>query len=190
MSSALGQHGSDHSEVVSLYALHALPSSGLPGAEAQIAACAECRQELETLRPIADALPVDVLRPSTTLWPRLAQRIAAEPAREPLGAAPPPWVEPEWVDVAPGISCKLLATDTQTNRVSMLVRLSPGTDYPPHRHSGVEEVHMLDGELIVDDATLLPGDYRRADPDSADRRVWSETGCTCLLITSFHDAIL
>jgi len=33
--------------------------------------------------------------------------------------------EPEWEQVAPGIECKLLATDTQRHRVSMLVRLAP-----------------------------------------------------------------
>jgi anti-sigma factor ChrR (cupin superfamily) len=85
---------------------------------------------------------------------------------------------------------KLLATDRVQHRVSMLVRLSPGTDYPPHRHEGVEELYMLDGELIVDDQRFYPGDYRRAELGSVDRRVWSETGCTCFLVTSFRDAIL
>jgi anti-sigma factor ChrR (cupin superfamily) len=72
----------------------------------------------------------------------------------------------------------------------MLVRLAPGTDYPPHRHDGIEELHMLDGELIVDDQTFRPGDYRRAEAGTVDRRVWSQTGCTCVLITSVRDAIL
>jgi hypothetical protein len=42
---------------------------------------------------------------------------------------PPPalqWSEPEWEQVAPGIECKLLATDAERDRVSMLVRLAPG----------------------------------------------------------------
>ena len=89
-----------------------------------------------------------------------------------------------------GIFCKVLATDTERDRVSMLVRLAPGTDYPPHRHDGIEELHMLDGVLIVDDTTYHPGDYRRAEPGTVDHRVWSETGCTCVLVTSFRDAIL
>ena len=71
----------------------------------------------------------------------------------------------------------------------MLVRLAPGTDYPPHRHQGVEELHMLEGELIVDDKTYYPGDYRRADAGTVDRRIWSETGCTCVLITSTRDIL-
>jgi hypothetical protein len=49
---------------------------------------------------------------------------------------------------------------------------------------------MLDGVLIVDDEKFYPGDYRRADAGAVDHRVWSETGCTCVLITSFRDAIL
>ena len=91
---------------------------------------------------------------------------------------------------APGISCKLLATDTERNRVSMLVRLDPGTEYPPHLHAGVEELHLLHGELMIGDRKLLPGDYNRAESGSVDRRVWSETGCTCVLLTSCDDVIL
>jgi anti-sigma factor ChrR (cupin superfamily) len=92
--------------------------------------------------------------------------------------------------VAPGISCKLLATDTEQSRTSLLVRLAPGVDYPPHSHAAVEELHLLDGELWIDDRKLHPGDYNRAEPGSMDRRVWSETGCTCVLITSSRDALL
>ena len=193
MSSASGEHGRDYSELVFLYALQALPPSEMTAVETHIAACADCRQEMETLRPIIDSFvswPTDVLRPSASLWGRLAQRIAAETGAEPVLRVPTQWAEPEWKEVAPGISCKLLATDTEKNRVSMLVRLAPGTDYPPHRHAGLEELYMLEGELIVDDERFNPGDYRRGEAGGIDHRVWSETGCTCVLITSFHDVIL
>ena len=72
----------------------------------------------------------------------------------------------------------------------MLVRLAPGTDYPPHRHAGIEELHLLHGELLIDDKKFYPGDYIRAEPGTVDHRVWSETGCTCVLLTSTQDAIL
>lgn len=107
----------------------------------------------------------------------------------PSGAAPH-LEEPEWEEVAPGISCKLLATDWVRQRVSMLVRLAPGTEYPPHTHAGVEELHLLDGELFIDDRKLFPGDYNRAEPGTSDRRVWSETGCTCVLMTSTDDLLV
>ena len=72
----------------------------------------------------------------------------------------------------------------------MLVRLEPGTDYPPHCHAGVEELHLLHGELMIDDKKLYPGDYIRAEADTVDHVVWSEAGCTCLLLTSIQDEIL
>jgi anti-sigma factor ChrR (cupin superfamily) len=136
------------------------------------------------------AWPVDILRPSSPLWERVAKRIAETTGELPIPSPIPPSANPEWEVVAPGISCMLLATDTERQRVSMLVRLAPGTDYPPHRHSGVEELHLLHGKLMIGDKQLCPGDYNRAEPDSTDYRVWSETGCTCVLITSTEDVIL
>ena len=193
MNSKPNQHDREYPDMVFMYALQALPSSEMAVMGAHVAACADCRQERETLRPIVDSFvswPTDVLRPSASLWGRLAQRIAAETGGEPVLPVPQRWAEPQWKDVAPGISCKVLATDTERNRVSMLVRLTPGADYPPHRHAGVEELYMLEGELIVDDERFSPGDYRRGAAGDIDHRIWSETGCTCVLITSLHDAIL
>jgi hypothetical protein len=190
--SASGTHGTDHVERVALYALHALPGDEAAGAEAAIAACADCRKELDALRPTIASLvswPVDVLRPPRPLWDRLARRIAAETGRSPASPAPRRSPEPDWENVAPGISVKLLATDAANRRVAMLVRLEPGTDYPPHRHAGIEELHLLSGELMIDDRTLRPGDYSRAEAGSVDRRVWSGTGCTCVLLTSPDDVL-
>lgn len=119
---------------------------------------------------------------------RLAHRIALD------GGEPPVlpgryWSEPPWEDVAPGISCKVLASDTDTHLVSMLVRLAPGGEYPPHTHAGVEELHLLDGELWIDARKLYPGDYNRAEPGTGDTCVRSETGCTCVLVTSTKDVL-
>lgn len=192
MSSASEKGGCEHSERVLPYALQVLPASEVPAVESHIATCSDCERELETLRPTLHALvawPVDVLRPSASLWGRLAQRIAAETGDEPLPAAPHEWADPEWEEVAPGLSCKLLSSDPERERVSMLVRLAPGVEYPPHRHAGVEELHLLGGELVIDDKKLYPGDYSRAEAGSADARVWSETGCTCVLITSTRDEL-
>jgi len=187
-----GNHDRDHAERVSLYALQALPTGEVSAVEAQIAACAECREHLDGLHPVIGSFvswPTDVLRPPTPLWDRVAGRIAAETGQEPLLAVPRRSAETEWEKVAPGISVALLATDAESHRVSMLVRLAPGTDYPPHRHAGIEELHLLDGELMIDDRKLHPGDYSRAEAGSVDRRIWSETGCTCVLITSAEDIL-
>jgi len=122
------------------------------------------------------------------LWDRLARRIGAESADAATGSHWH-WSEPEWEEVAPGISCKILATDAERDRVTMLVRLAHNIAYPPHEHAGVEELYLLDGELWIGDRKLVPGDYNRAEPGTSDMHVWTETGCTCVLITSPSDAL-
>jgi hypothetical protein len=158
----------EQSEVTCAYAAQALATSEIAAAEAHIASCPDCQHELESLRPVVNRFvswPTDVL----------------PPARQ--------WSEPEWEQVAPGIECKLLATDTERHRVSMLVRLAPGASYPAHTHAGVEELHLLDGELWIDGRKLVPGDYNYGAPGAGDERVWSETGCTCVLVTSIKDVL-
>ena len=192
MSSTMNANRCPHAELVCVYALHALPRGDVAAIEAHIASCADCQRELETLSPAVDALvawPTDVLRPAAGLQGRLAMRIAAERGAEPVMPPPRQWHEPRWDEVAPGISCKLLATDTERNIVSMLVRLAPGASYPAHSHAGVEELHLLDGELWIDERKLYPGDYNRAEPGTGDKLVWSGTGCTCVLITSTQDVL-
>src|SRR5204862_2477652 len=137
--------------------------------------------------------PTDVLRPTTSLQARLARRIAEETGKEPV--LPPArsgkqaWSEPEWEEVAPRIECKLRATDTERHRVSMLVRLAPGASYRAPTHGGVEELPLLDGELWIDEKKLVPGDYNYGAPGAGDERVWSETGCTCVLVTSTEEIL-
>jgi anti-sigma factor ChrR (cupin superfamily) len=181
----------DRSELVSLYALDCLPAAEAVPFEAHLSACDECRRELEKVRSTVEGLvawPTDLLRPPASMQQRLASRIAAEagsygapPARE--------WKEPDWEQVAPGIFCKILAADTDRDRVTMLVRLLPGVSYPPHTHAGIEELHLLDGELWIEDRLLYPGDYNYGESGASDTRVYSETGCTCVLITSPGDRL-
>ena len=130
-----------------------------------------------------------ILQPATSLQKRLALRIAEETGKEAVMPPASRWREPEWLSVAPGIECKLLATDAEKHRVSMLVRLAPGANYPPHIHSGIEELYLLDGELWIDERKLFPGDYNYGAPGAVDEHVWSETGCTGVLITSTKDVL-
>ena len=178
-------------DLVHGFAVGALSAPEAKDFAVHLATCANCRTELDTLRPVIASFvgwPSDVLRPSPSLWDRLSKRIGGDqPAAETAGTRASK--KPEWKEAGPGISYKLLATDLVNDRVSMLVRLAPGAEYPPHRHAGVEELHLLHGELMIDDEKVYPGGYHRAEPGTVDTRVWSATGCTCVLITSLRDEL-
>jgi hypothetical protein len=194
MSSRSAASRCEHLDLVGVYALEALSPEEMTEMRSHIASCADCQEELKIVRPVIDAFaawPTDVVRPSpsASLWDQVARRVSEESGDEPLPRLRGEWSEPDWEEVAPGIACKLLATDNERTRVSMLVRLAPGIEYPPHTHAGVEELHLLEGELWIDDRKLYPGDYSRAEPGTGDKRVWSETGCTCVLITSPADVL-
>jgi hypothetical protein len=51
-------------------------------------------------------------------------------------------------------------------------------------------LHTRLSPVWIDERKLHPGDYNRAEPGTGDKRVWSETGCTCVLITSAKDVLL
>ena len=131
-------------------------------------------------------------RPSApaAIWDQLAQRITTDSSEANDSADSRwQWHEPAWREASPGLTYKILAADEARGRVSLMVRLAPGASYPPHRHSGVEVLHLLDGELWIDDRKLLPGYFNRCEPGTSDQRVWSDTGCTCVLITSARDEL-
>lgn len=182
----------EDADLVASYVLQELSSGEERRIEAHLSSCRQCRHELETLRPVVDtfvAWPTDVLRPPAPLQARLARRIASGSNAWLVLPQGRPEPQPEWEDVAPGISVKILASDPERHMVSMLVHLVPGGEYPPHTHAGVEELHLLEGELWIDERKLHAGDYNRAEPGTGDKRVWSETGCTCVLITSTRDVL-
>jgi hypothetical protein len=174
------------------YALSTPSESDASALLAHLKHCDSCTTELERIRATVDALPAwpgEELRPAASLWNRLAQRIGNEgwSAAEDELALPPQWPDIEWEQPAPGVFCKVLSLDGEQHRVSLIVRLDPGAEYPPHTHAGLEELHLLDGELWIDDLKLFPGAYHRSEPGTSDKRVWSETGCSCVLVTSSND---
>lgn len=139
-----------------------------------------------------ETMPISagVLRPSESLWDRVAHRISVETGVRPLPAPTQQWSEPDWEEVAPGISCKWLSVDVENERVSLLVRFAPAAHYPAYRQEAIEEFYLLHGELWVDGRKLCPGEFRRAKSGHARAHVWSETGCTCVVIALFSHVAL
>jgi DNA-binding NarL/FixJ family response regulator/quercetin dioxygenase-like cupin family protein len=91
---------------------------------------------------------------------------------------------------APGCQKKILFVDDREKSVTSIVRMQAGTHFPPHRHGGVEEVFILQGDLVVEGQPMKPGDYCRAERTTVHRESFTESGCVFLLKASQHDRIL
>jgi len=89
-----------------------------------------------------------------------------------------------------GIEARKLYVDAENDRVTMIVRMEPGTSYPPHVHAAVEECYVLSGDLAVGVQQMRAGDYQRAEAGSRHERQSTTGGCTLLLVSSLHDELI
>jgi anti-sigma factor ChrR (cupin superfamily) len=150
--------------------------------------------------------------PAGAVRERLLQRAAAEGApgldrtwrrwgaREPSGASSADFAPGlyavaagagQWESIGiEGIAVKHLATDPGRRFVSMLVRMAPGTAYPPHRHAGDEECFVVAGEIDVGGAKLRAGDYQKASAGSVHGVQATETGCLLFIVSSQDDELM
>jgi len=175
--------------------------------EAHLHGCPGCRAEVHDL---ADAAALAVGAPPADLLARLRRRIAGERGTGEARSASPqvqPWkawsvASPErgvlvrrdegsWQDTAiPGIRVRSLFVDEANDRVSMLVRMDPGTAYPAHRHGGAEECYVLEGDLLVGEYRMRAGDYQRLDLGSVHGVQSTDEGCLLFVVSSRHDELL
>lgn len=135
--------------------------------------------------------------PSLTLRARLLKRVAEEvkAAEAQVTLAPGltltfgnriPWTAP----AIPGVRIKRLFVDPARRYASSLVTMRAGTVYPAHRHTQVEELFMLSGDLIVGGHVIRAGDYCRAEPATLHEAVRTEHGCTFIALASLDDEML
>ena len=106
---------------------------------------------------------------------------------EAIPPATPSWFAPEWEDVAPVFPASCSRPIPKGGCVSMLVRLAAGAEYPPHTHAAPRSCTCSRANWMTS-ASSTPV-ILRADPSTSDQRVWSETGCACVLVTSTKDAL-
>lgn len=187
-----------------LHAIGALSPEDAAAFERHLAICTPCRLERESLARTAESM-LDAV-PSTpvpvSLRGRLLERVRATrgPAAQPwqswrpqagaedfvlLRGAAEGW-EPTSVD---GVEVRKLFVDEAADRVTMLVRMAPGTAYPSHRHAGAEECYVLEGDLNVGDDVLHAGDYQRADVGSRHGIQSTKNGCLLFIVSSMHDEL-
>jgi len=88
---------------------------------------------------------------------------------------------------APGVAMKMLSVDKARGLYTTLVRMTPGSSLMPHRHAGIEESYVIEGELLVSGVLMRPGDYCRAEVGSMHTGVTTKTGCVFIAVASLND---
>jgi anti-sigma factor ChrR (cupin superfamily) len=170
------------------------------------------QSELESFDDVVHllGLAVEEEAPSPAVWEKLSAIMAAEPncveatreapiaevADEPQlaldevkQAAPPALLtirrdEGEWHQLSEGIFVKPMFQNQQQGTSSYMVKMIPGARFDLHRHRGVEECMMIEGDFHVDGQVLGPGDYHCALPGSIHERPFTVGGNLFLVVSS------
>jgi anti-sigma factor ChrR (cupin superfamily) len=96
-----------------------------------------------------------------------------------------------WLPTAvDGVRVRRLFVDAAADRVTMLVRMDAGTSYPAHRHGGVEECYVLEGDIYGPDFEMTAGDYQRLAGGSVHGIQGTRGGCLLFIVSSMNDELL
>ncbi len=189
-------------EAAALYALGALTTDERQAFEQLLAADESLRAECQSFDAlVADlALCANEAAPAPALRDQLLSRIAAteqEPRvvqGKPSGTSLPALdirvQEGDWLRLSEKVFCKTLFADPHTGLVTSLVKLEPGGYLPRHRHLGLEQTLVVEGDCIVNGQVFYPGDYRVRDCDTEDGAVTTEHGTLIMLIAPARCEIL
>lgn len=88
-----------------------------------------------------------------------------------------------WGAVAPGVLMKNLFFDKWAKTATVLVKMSPGASLPKHRHHGIEQCIVLEGDLSAAGETLGAGDFQCALSESVHDEISTKGGALFMLVT-------
>ena len=170
-------------ELAPLYALDLLDLEERLWVEVQIVECPDLAAELASYQNAVSLMPysAEPVPMAADLQDRLFARlgldpplplVVPEPELPPAATLPPEMFalrsqELQWQPhrIA-GVNVAVLFVDQVQRMRSMVIKVAAGVTYPLHRHGGIEEIYMLEGELIIDQQVYLAGDYIRSDSGS------------------------
>lgn len=194
--------GSDMTEVVVLYALGALSQHEARAFEEHLSeGCETCKTELESFASTASALGFSAADESPPARTRAALLSRVTTASSKTQATATPEIksnqyvsilasEDIWRKLTEGVVMKKLYVDPDTGIATSLVRMMPGTSLPAHKHIGVEQLFILEGDCQVAGQTLKSGDYHRAKAGSIHQSTSTVGGTLFLLIAPERYEIL
>ena len=170
-------------ELASMYALGVLDAPEAGPFEAHLPECRVCQSEVQAFRDVAGdvAFSTAPARPSPKLRKELLRRTM--PSRVLIRADEGVWKPTGY----PGVETKVLFVDRLTGAVTSLLRAAAGSVYPAHRHGGLEQCYVIDGDMIFDDHTLDTGDYEANAGETSHSKIRTETGCLAVFVTSGRD---
>lgn len=181
-------------EIAALYALGALSQDEARSFEDHLReGCNICTTEVQAYGDVVAALSFGVKEesPSPEVKERLQSRLnekdrAGGEERANIPDSPRFLSvradEGGWQEVEAGIHVKQLFVDNKTGMVTALVKMSPGTHLPKHRHREIEQLYILEGDCHVHGEALGPGDFHCAAPGSVHETTYTIGGTLFLLV--------
>src|SRR5947209_13649994 len=82
-----------------------------------------------------------------------------------------------------GVSYKLLFVDRERATVTTLLRMEPGACIPRHRHLGVEQCLVLEGDVRSGPHRMTAGDFNCSLPGSIHDELTTDGGALLLLVS-------
>jgi len=186
-----------------LYALGALEGDEAREFEGHLAAgCAACAAELREFETVASdlGLAAPEAAPPAGVRARLLAHVSegggesgagskrGEGPNLPRDAAPGFLVvrsgEGKWrATEDAGVAFKLLFADQERGTVTTLVRMEPGSRIRSHRHLGVEQCLVLEGDVRSGGIGMTAGDFNCSLPGSVHEELVSDGGALLLLVS-------
>ena len=86
-----------------------------------------------------------------------------------------------WGELREGVDILRLAGDPTRGTSVALLRYRPGARVPAHRHPGFEVIYVLSGSQN-DERGHYPTGSLVVNPNGLEHSVWSDEGCTVLIV--------
>jgi anti-sigma factor ChrR (cupin superfamily) len=88
-----------------------------------------------------------------------------------------------------GVYLHTLRRDEETGGGTVLIRMEPGCGYPAHRHTGLEEVLILQGGYRDQMGAHRAGDYLTNPAGSAHHPIALDGADDCIMLAIVHAPI-
>ncbi len=161
------------------------------------------RAELQEFENVVEllGLSADDEMPSATVGERIAAFAAAHPRLVPpqeTAALPEiaahPFItirrdEGEWLQPYEGVFLKPVFENKKNGTSTYLLKMNPNTRTTLHRHPGIEECVVIEGDFHVDGKDLSAGDYHCALEGSIHERPGTTGGALVLIVANGYELL-